>query len=64
MKNKVYNAKCVDCGKVVASLSKSQFQYNFDLHTKACLQRKLAKTKVELNPSKEGDAYNSQEAED
>jgi len=37
---KVYKKKCEICGKEIKSLSKNQFEYNFEQHTNSHKRKK------------------------
>ena len=53
METKVHKKKCVYCGKLIESLSKSQCQYNHMIHILSCRRKYKLKGKCEDCGSKE-----------
>ena len=51
MANKIFKKDCPICGKLIESLSESQFNYNFNLHYESCKKRIRKEVKNDKNKS-------------
>lgn len=48
----IYEKQCPYCGKKISSLSKNQFDYNFEQHVVACKRKQEKKNLNHLNQKK------------